>query len=98
MLDIVQFKDELNISYNIKIPKKKFEIYESIDKKYIWTRIEESEGKIAKEFVIPYPPGIPVLCGGEVITKEIIRNIVENLNNGITVLGVKEGKIKIICD
>ena len=88
----------MNISYKFQIPKKKFEIYEAIDRKSTWGKIEESEGKIAKEFVIPYPPGIPILCGGEVITKEIIRNIVENLKNGIKVLGVKEGEIKIICD
>jgi arginine/lysine/ornithine decarboxylase len=31
----------------------------------------ETVGKISGEFVIPYPPGIPVLVPGEVITQDI---------------------------
>lgn len=29
-------------------------------------------GKIAKEFIIPYPPGIPVLAPGEIISEEVL--------------------------
>ncbi|AFS78772.1 arginine decarboxylase SpeA [Gottschalkia acidurici 9a] len=43
-------------------------------------KLSESEGKIAGEMVMAYPPGIPVICIGEVITKEIIDyiNILKN--------------------
>ena len=35
--------------------------------------IEESQGKICGEFVMCYPPGIPIFAPGERITEEIIR-------------------------
>ncbi|WP_025691747.1 Orn/Lys/Arg family decarboxylase, partial [Paenibacillus zanthoxyli] len=34
-------------------------------------KLEMSEGRIAAEMVVPYPPGIPLLYPGEVITGEI---------------------------
>jgi arginine/lysine/ornithine decarboxylase len=35
----------------------------------------EAEGKISSEMVAPYPPGIPILLPGELITREIIDYI-----------------------
>jgi arginine decarboxylase len=32
-----------------------------------------SAGKIAAEMLVPYPPGIPILCPGEQVTEEIVR-------------------------
>lgn len=37
--------------------------------------LENAEGEIAGEMVISYPPGIPVLCLGERITREIINYV-----------------------
>lgn len=37
--------------------------------------LEESAGEIAGEMVMAYPPGIPVICMGELITKDIIDYI-----------------------
>ncbi|WP_035178633.1 aminotransferase class I/II-fold pyridoxal phosphate-dependent enzyme [Alkalihalobacterium bogoriense] len=37
--------------------------------------LEEAIGKIAGEDVIPYPPGIPILLKGEIITHEIVNEI-----------------------
>ena len=34
--------------------------------------IRETAGRICSEFVMCYPPGIPILAPGEVITKDII--------------------------
>lgn len=38
-------------------------------------KLEESEGEISGEMVMAYPPGIPVLCMGEKISKDIIDYI-----------------------
>ncbi|MFT5618643.1 MAG: arginine decarboxylase, partial [Arenicella sp.] len=35
--------------------------------------IEEGREMVASSFVIPYPPGFPVLVPGQVVSKEIIR-------------------------
>ena len=38
---------------------------------------KEIEGKISKEYIWVYPPGIPLITQGEVINKEIIKKINE---------------------
>ncbi|WP_041718985.1 aminotransferase class I/II-fold pyridoxal phosphate-dependent enzyme [Alkaliphilus oremlandii] len=40
-------------------------------------KIEASIGMISGETIMAYPPGIPILCMGEVITKEIIAYLKE---------------------
>lgn len=37
--------------------------------------IDESEGRVCAEFVMCYPPGIPILAPGEMITEEILNYI-----------------------
>lgn len=37
--------------------------------------LEYSEGRVAAEMVIPYPPGIPLLYPGEIITGQICRRL-----------------------
>lgn len=44
----------------------------------ISTPLKESIGKISGEFLLAYPPGIPLLCPGEKINEEIV-NYVEDL-------------------
>ena len=39
--------------------------------------IEESEGRIASQFLVPYPPGIPVFIPGLRISKAMIRLILD---------------------
>lgn len=38
-------------------------------------RLEEALGEIAGEMIMAYPPGIPVICLGEKITKDIVNYI-----------------------
>jgi arginine decarboxylase len=37
--------------------------------------LKDSEGEIAAEIIAPYPPGVPLLCPGELITREIIEAV-----------------------
>lgn len=37
--------------------------------------LEESEGEIAAEMIMAYPPGIPIICPGERVTQEIIEYV-----------------------
>lgn len=52
--------------------------------------LNETEGKICGEFVMTYPPGIPVLAPGEVVTKEIIDYIKYAKEKGCSVLGTED--------
>ena len=49
--------------------------------------LSECEGRVCAEFVMCYPPGIPILAPGEYITKEIINYIQCAKEKGCTLTG-----------
>ncbi len=53
-------------------------------------RLEAAEGRISCELAAPYPPGIPVLLPGEIITREIIDFIKQQLEYGIPINGLED--------
>jgi arginine decarboxylase len=57
---------------------------------------EESEGRIIAEFIMVYPPGIPIFIPGEIITKENLHYIRKNLEVGLPVQGPEDDEIKTI--
>ncbi len=56
----------------------------------------ESAGHIIAEFITIYPPGIPVLLPGEVITQENIDYILKNKAAGLPVQGSEDINLKTI--
>lgn len=58
--------------------------------------IEESVGRVIAEFVMVYPPGIPILIPGEIISQENIDYIKENLEGGLPVQGPEDPELKTI--
>lgn len=63
--------------------------------------IEACCNRISAEFVYMYPPGIPMLCPGELITKEIYLRLKAYREAGITFQGLKDEKsekIKVITE
>lgn len=64
------------------------------DKKSVLLR--DGIGHIAGEFVMCYPPGIPILAPGERITKDIIDYIVYAKEKGSVITGPKDMNIEYI--
>nr|WP_076780413.1 aminotransferase class I/II-fold pyridoxal phosphate-dependent enzyme [Lachnoclostridium phocaeense] len=56
--------------------------------------IQETEGRICSEFVMCYPPGIPILAPGEEITDEIIEYILYAKEKGCSMTGPEDEKIE----
>ena len=56
--------------------------------------IEQSSGKISGEFVMCYPPGIPILAPGELITAEIIEYIKYAKEKGCSMTGTEDINIE----
>lgn len=57
---------------------------------------EDSVGEISSEFIMCYPPGIPIVAPGEEITKEIIQYINYAKEKGCLVTGPEDMDIKTI--
>lgn len=58
--------------------------------------LEKSVNKISQEFVMCYPPGIPILAPGEVITEEILEYISYAKLKGCSLTGTQDEKIEFI--
>ncbi|MGM9955824.1 MAG: aminotransferase class I/II-fold pyridoxal phosphate-dependent enzyme [Peribacillus sp.] len=58
--------------------------------------IEESVGKISAEFIMVYPPGIPIFIPGELITEDNIAYIQKNIEVGLPVQGPEDPEIKYL--
>ncbi|MEG2440917.1 MAG: hypothetical protein RSB37_05355, partial [Acetivibrio sp.] len=54
----------------------------------------ESAGYIAKGFLFLYPPGIPIVVPGEVITKELVNAVRWYEVNELSVKGFSQDKIE----
>lgn len=59
--------------------------------------IAKSEGCVCGEFVMCYPPGIPILAPGELITKDVINYIEYAKEKGCFMTGTQDMKIENIC-
>jgi len=64
--------------------------------KYRYVNLEESEGLISAELITTYPPGIPIIIPGEIITKDIIEHIKNEIKFGGKITGFSDKKLKKI--
>ncbi|QJD83534.1 aminotransferase class I/II-fold pyridoxal phosphate-dependent enzyme [Cohnella herbarum] len=54
---------------------------------------KESAGRIIAEFIYVYPPGIPILLPGEVISQENVDYIIDHLEVGLPVKGPEDRSV-----
>lgn len=57
---------------------------------------DESEGRIIAEFIMVYPPGIPIFIPGEIITTDNLLYIRKNMEAGLPVQGPEDYDFKML--
>jgi lysine decarboxylase len=57
---------------------------------------EESKGRIIAEFLMVYPPGIPIFIPGEIITEENLLYTKKNIEAGLPVQGAEDQELKFL--
>ena len=57
---------------------------------------KDGYGRISKEIIGAYPPGVPLVTFGEIIDHKMIENIDRFLSEGIEVIGLCEDKIEVV--
>uniref|UniRef100_A0A0A8ZB49 Orn/Lys/Arg decarboxylases family 1 pyridoxal-P attachment site domain-containing protein n=1 Tax=Arundo donax TaxID=35708 RepID=A0A0A8ZB49_ARUDO len=62
--------------------------------------IEDSLGEICGELICPYPPGIPVLIPGEVVTDDSLSYLMNVRHQGITISGAADAELNsiLVCN
>lgn len=62
--------------FKLIIPRKERIILDAVEENYCqFVDYQEAEGKVLKEYIWAYPPGIPIIVPGEVIDKSTIDKI-----------------------
>lgn len=74
-------------------------IYEASQGKKEWVLPEEAEGRISGGFLYFYPPGIPILVPGEIISRSLVLKTERAGERGDYMTGLsEEGKICVLKD
>ncbi|MDE6212210.1 MAG: aminotransferase class V-fold PLP-dependent enzyme [Lachnospiraceae bacterium] len=61
--------------------------------------LREAAGRIAADFLMLYPPGIPLAAPGEVLDEELIQKIENSREKGLSLRGVSsEGRIPVVVE
>ena len=76
----------------------KISIYDAVQSRKVNCLLEEAEGKAAADYIYLYPPGIPLVTPGEVITKRVIAVIHHWINKELHVSGVQTDGTVRICE
>ena len=82
----------------LSLPQKACEPFECTDKSGKVLDITDCNGKISLEDVFAYPPGIPLIVSGEIVTDDIINQVKTLADNNISVqstLGNAPHKLKV---
>lgn len=58
--------------------------------------LKDSVGLVSGEFLLAYPPGIPIVCPGEIITKEIIDYVQALKDANLYVQGTEDPSVEMI--
>ena len=75
---------------------KDVELVDIVDAKHGWVSMDNSVGHVSYNMIVPYPPGVPVVIVGQVITREHIEYIKDLYEQGSVIDGVENGRIEII--
>lgn len=88
--EIVQIEPFPQLQHERKMRKAFYAVNELTD-------IETAIGRTAAEFIIPYPPGIPLVCPGEIIIQDTVDYVKIMLENGINCNGVdKNNRVRVV--
>ncbi|MFC3884263.1 aminotransferase class I/II-fold pyridoxal phosphate-dependent enzyme [Bacillus songklensis] len=90
-----EFKDQadMNVDTSVLLPDIPVLALTPRDAFYAETEVvpfDQSAGRIIAEFVMVYPPGIPIFIPGEIITEENLTYIKKNLEAGLPVQGAED--------
>ena len=61
-----------------------------------WILVDRALGEVGADWVIPYPPGVPLICPGERIDEKQLSQLKAYMESGHKLFGVKENRLRIL--
>ncbi|WP_026883588.1 aminotransferase class I/II-fold pyridoxal phosphate-dependent enzyme [Clostridium akagii] len=97
--NLENFQGESILALEQKIPHMELRPWEVLLMASELKDYRETNGRICKEAIVPYPPGIPIIQQGETIDVDIIKAIDYYIKCGVSILGMDDKfKIKVTRD
>jgi Arginine/lysine/ornithine decarboxylases len=93
-LDMVEKRE--NVSFVFPKPKVMVSPRIAFNAQKVDVDLKDSVGKISAEYVIPYPPGIPLVSPGEEITNKIVSIINKYIESNVNIIGMKNSSLEKI--
>ncbi|WML46367.1 aminotransferase class I/II-fold pyridoxal phosphate-dependent enzyme [Neobacillus sp. PS3-40] len=94
-----KYQADLNIVTSVLLPEIPVLALTPRDAFYAETEVipfQQSAGRISAEFVMVYPPGIPIFIPGEIITEENLVYTRKNIDAGLPVQGAEDEELNSI--
>lgn len=79
--------------------RREMQIYQARELSYKEVELEEAVGKMSADSILLYPPGIPMIVPGEIISRQFIENVKECIEMGLKIEGLANltsRRIKIV--
>ena len=70
--------------------EKKMDLWEALDAPKRKIPLEEANGAVSGDYIYLYPPGIPLIVPGEIVSEKLISDLITCINSGLCVEGLKE--------
>lgn len=74
----------------LKTPQQHIELAGVMHAQGIREKLDKAAGKVCKDIITPYPPGVPVICPGEIITEEVVEYLYNIIKCSGNVNGIDE--------
>lgn len=78
------------------LPERAMNPGDALERPVEFIGLDQAEGRISASTITPYPPGIPLVVPGEVISGEIIRYLNEIQGSGGRVHGIMDDRVQVI--
>ena len=67
-----------------------------LPKEKLYVPIAEAAGRVCATSIIPYPPGVPIACPGEILTAEVLEYVKARRAADEKVIGITaDGKVAV---
>ncbi len=81
---------------SILLPEKALKVKDAKNREHEWVEIENSMGRISADYVFAYPPGVPVIAPGEMISEEIKNLLLTYIKADDMLQNIPENKVKVV--
>ncbi|MCR5430048.1 MAG: aminotransferase class I/II-fold pyridoxal phosphate-dependent enzyme [Eubacterium sp.] len=64
--------------------------YEALNRGIEVIALKDAKGRIAGDYIYKYPPGIPLIVPGEVVSEDLIKIVEKSLESGLQIKGITD--------